>query len=818
MKNTINKNRVMKKSFILNITMVLAATVILFAGCSNVKQGEGYPINPVPFTSVKVADDFWAPRIKLNHDVTIPIAFGFCESTGRIKNFEIAGGLDTGRFQSIYPFDDSDVTKIMEGASFSLQTFPDPELEAYLDTLIWKIGLAQEDDGYIYTNRTIAEMHGGEGLHTWAHGERWEKTHDLSHELYNLGHMYEAAVAHYQATGKRTFLDIAIKSADLVDKDFGWDAFVSYPGHQVIEMGLVKLYGVTGEKRYLDLAKFFLDARGHREDGAEYSQSHMKVVDQTTAVGHSVRATYMYSGMADMAAILNDEGYINAITKIWEDIVYTKMYVTGGIGASGGNEGFGEPYHLPNMSAYCETCASIGNIFTNHRLFLMHGESKYYDILEKTLYNSMMSGVSLSADRFFYPNPLESYGQHERSAWFGCACCPSNVARFLPAVPGYIYSTTANELYVNLFVANSANITMGKRSVKISQTGSYPWDGNIAITVDETSGGSFALKVRIPGWARNEAIPGDLYRFADVNDEAVTIKVNGREINSERVEGYAVIKKKWKAGDKVEISLPMPVRAVVADERVVEDIGKIAIQRGPVMFCIEGPDNSDGHVLSYVFDQSAGYSTEYKPELLNGAQIVKLQGKQAKKDLEGNVHTGETKELTLIPYHLWNNRGPAEMMVWLPVTLENAKPMAAPTIANRSTITAGRPTKALHSIKDQYEPKNSNDHTQPYFHWWPVNNTWEWIVYDFDKAETVSTSMVYWFDDGPFGGCRIPEEWKLEYRAGNSWRPVSVHGEYTITKDGWDTLSFNPITTTGLRLQVKLPEKHSSGVHEWIVK
>ncbi|HSL86808.1 MAG TPA: beta-L-arabinofuranosidase domain-containing protein, partial [Bacteroidales bacterium] len=502
-----------------SLTAVAIALLIFSQSCSSNNNDEGYPITPVPFTSVKVSDDFWAPRIKLNHDVTIPIAFGFCESTGRIRNFEIAGGLDTGRFQSLYPFDDSDVTKIMEGASFSLQTFPDPELEAYLDTLIWKIGLAQEEDGYIYTNRTIAEMHGGEGLHSWARGERWGKTHDLSHELYNLGHMYEAAVAHYQATGKRTFLDIAIQSADLVDKDFGWDAFVSYPGHQVIEMGLVKLYGVTSEKRYLDLAKFFLDARGHREDGAEYSQSHMKVVDQTEAVGHSVRATYMYSGMADMAAILNDEGYINAITKIWEDIVYKKMYITGGIGASGGNEGFGEPYHLPNMSAYCETCASIGNIFTNHRLFLMHGESKYYDILEKTLFNSMMSGVSLSADRFFYPNPLESYGQHERSAWFGCACCPSNVARFIPAVPGYIYSTTANELYVNLFVANSADIDMGKRKVKISQTGNYPWDGNVAILIDENSGGSFALKIRIPGWARNEAIPGDLYRFGDVNDE-----------------------------------------------------------------------------------------------------------------------------------------------------------------------------------------------------------------------------------------------------------------------------------------------------------
>jgi uncharacterized protein len=804
-------------------TRVLLSTVLagLFAlmassGCS--KKSEGYPITPVPFTSVKVADDFWAPRIRLNHEVTIPIAFGYCESTGRVKNFEIAAGLDTGRFQTIYPFDDSDVFKIIEGAAFSLQTFPDKELEAYLDTLIYKIGLAQEEDGYLYTNRTIAEMHDGKGLHSWAMGERWEKTNILSHELYNLGHLYEAAVAHYQATGKRTLLDIAIKSADLVDKDFGWDAFVSYPGHQVIEMGLVKLYGVTGEKRYLDLAKFFLDARGHRDDGEEYSQSHLKVTDQTTAVGHSVRATYMYSGMADMAAILHDEGYVNAITKIWEDIVYTKMYVTGGIGASGGNEGFGDPYHLPNMSAYCETCASIGNIFTNHRLFLMHGESKYYDILEKTLFNSMLSGVSLSADRFFYPNPLESFGQHERSAWFGCACCPSNVARFIPAIPGYVYATTEKDLYVNLFVTNRATIDMGTRQIGVSQIAGFPWDGNVAIAVDETTGGSFSLRIRIPGWAGGEAIPGNLYTFSEALSTPVVIRVNGREVKYKEEEGYAVIKKNWKRGDRIELSLPMEVRTVIADERVKDDIGKVAIQRGPLMFCAEWPDNGEGKVLSYILDKEAGFTTEFVPTLLHGTQVIKASGSRARRDLQGNVSTGEKEELTLIPYHLWNNRGAGEMMVWLPVTAGSSKPVAAPTIANRSSLTASKMTRSLSSIKDQLEPENSNDHTWPYYHWWPTNNTWEWIEYAFEKPETVSEMSVYWFDDGPFGGCRIPAEWRLEYKSGNIWRPVEVSGSYTITKDDWDRLSFKPVVTSGLRLMVRLPEKHSSGVHEWIVK
>ena len=340
-----------------------------------------------------MTDNFWAPKIEINKEVTIPIAFGYCESTGRVKNFEIAGGLTEGdRFIGSYPFDDSDVYKIIEGAAFTLHTVPDPELEAYCDSLIYKIGMAQEDDGYLYTNRTI---NGEEHVHPWGKGGRWVGTHDLSHELYNMGHLYEAAVAYYQATGKRELLEIAIKSADLIYKDFGWDdvdKYINYPGHQVIEMGLVKLYQVTGDKRYLELAKFFLDVRG---DGPEYCQAHMPVTEQTEAVGHSVRATYMYSGMADVAALYNDDAYINAISKIWEDIVHKKLYVTGGIGASGGNEGFGEAYKLPNMTAYCETCASIGNIFTNYRLFLQHGDSKYYDVLERTLYNAMLSGVCI---------------------------------------------------------------------------------------------------------------------------------------------------------------------------------------------------------------------------------------------------------------------------------------------------------------------------------------------------------------------------------------------------------------------------------------
>jgi len=652
------------------IFFAAAIGLMVASSCSRGTADDNYPIRPVPFTLVKMTDNFWAPRIRKNHEVTIPIAFGYCESTGRVKNFEIAGGLDTGAFQTLYPFDDSDVTKIIEGAAYSLQTFPDPELEAYVDSLIWKIGLAQEDDGYLYTNRTIAEMGYGR-IHEWAEGERWGKTNILSHELYNLGHMYEAAVAYYQATGKRELLDISLKSADLVDKDFGWDAFVSYPGHQVIEMGLVKLYRVTGERKYLDLAKFFLDARGTREDGDEYAQSHMKVVDQTEAVGHSVRATYMYSGMADVAAILGDEAYVNAITKIWEDLVHRKMYITGGIGASGGNEGFAEPYHLPNMTAYCETCASIGSIFFNHRMFSMHGEGRYFDILEKTLYNGALSGVSLSGDRFFYPNPLESDGRHARSPWFGCACCPSNICRFIPAIPGYIYSVTDDDLYVNLFASNEAEISFGKNNVTVTQQTDYPWDGKVTMTVGPEKEGRFTLHIRIPGWARNEAIPGGLYRFADSVAEEYSLLVNGEAPESDMVDGYVTVTRKWKKGDRVELYLPMPVRTVVADEKVEENRGRYAVQRGPLIFCAEWPDNPEGKVLDILIDASPAFAAEFNKGLLNGTESIRTTGYRSFVASDGSSTAGEPFALTLIPYHLWNNRGRGEMRVWLPHAGQN---------------------------------------------------------------------------------------------------------------------------------------------------
>ena len=526
----------------MNRIILFIISVLLFFACSEKKTDNEYLISPVPFTKVKVTDNFWANRIKTNHDVTIPIAIQKSRETGRIDNFAIAGGLMQGEFCSPFPFDDSDIYKIIEGAAYSLQMFPDEEMESTIDSLIDLIELAQEDDGYLFTNRTIM----GENGHSWIGKERWEKVHDLSHELYNLGHFYEAAVAYYQATGKQKILDIAIKSANLVDDVFGYGKMENFPGHQEIEIGLVKLYRLTGEKRYLDLARFFLDMRGRDNLGVKstYNQSHVPVVEQTEAVGHSVRAAYMWSGMADVAALTADKQYINAISKIWEDVVFRKLYITGGIGAEGGHEGFGGPYELPNQRAYCETCAAIANVFWNHRLFLMTGNAKYIDVLERSLYNNVLSGVSLSGDHFFYPNPLESMGQHERSEWFGCACCPSNISRFIPSMPNYIYACTNHEIYINLFVPGSTTFENEKGKLTLFQQSKMPWNGDVTFTVESDKPVSYDLLVRIPGWAADQPVPGDLYSFQNHVSSKPVFKLNGKKISPKIKNGYAVISKK----------------------------------------------------------------------------------------------------------------------------------------------------------------------------------------------------------------------------------------------------------------------------------
>ena len=623
----------------------------------------GYPYSPVPFTSVKVTDSFWGQRLKASREVTIPLAFSKCKESGRYENFVKAAHPSENYEVGGYSFDDTDVYKTIEGASYLLQTYPDKKLVAYIDSVLAIVAAAQEPDGYLYTSRTMNPKH----PHAWSGSRRWEKVEDLSHEFYNLGHMVEGAIAHYQATGKRNFLDIAIRYADCVCREIGSGEgqLVRVPGHQIAEMALAKLYIVTGDQKYLDEAKFFLDQRGHTSRRDAYSQAHKPVVEQDEAVGHAVRATYMYAGMADVAALTGDTAYIHAIDRIWDNIVGKKYYITGGIGATANGEAFGANYELPNMSAYCETCAAIGNVYVNYRLFLLHGESKYYDVLERTLYNGLISGVSLDGGGFFYPNPLESRGQHQRQPWFGCACCPSNICRFIPSLPGYVYAVKDKDVYVNLFMSNEANLEVDKKGVVLEQQTRYPWDGDVAVSVKKNKAGAFAMKIRIPGWVRGQVVPSDLYRYSDGKRLGYSVKVNGQPMESELQDGYFTIERRWKKGDKVEVHFDMEPRVVKAHAKVEADRGRVAVERGPLVYCAEWPDN-DFNVHTLLMNRRPELRVVERPELLYGLNQIVTDAQALSYDKAGKLAVKDVK-LTLIPYYAWAHRGEGDMEVWLPM-------------------------------------------------------------------------------------------------------------------------------------------------------
>ena len=620
-------------------------------------QGKDYPIQPVAFTQVSFEDEFWLPRLETNRNVTIPYDFQKCEDTGRVDNFLKAAKKMEGSHTGLV-FNDSDVFKVIEGASFSLSLQPDAELDAYLDKLIAIIADAQEEDGYIYTSRTVnpaAVQQDREGL------ERWSNL-KFNHELYNLGHMYEAAVAHFLATGKRSFLAIAIKSADLIDSVFGPDKKRDVPGHQEVELGLVKLYRVTGEERYLKLAKFFLDERGHYHGREEnrlfgipgYAQDHLPVTEQKEAVGHAVRAAYMYAAMADVAALTGDEAYIEALEAIWENVVFKKFYLTGGIGARHHGESFGDDYELPNATAYTETCAAIANIYWNHRMFLLHGDSKYLDALERTLYNGFLSGIALSGDTFFYPNPLESDAQYEfnrdggfrRNPWFECSCCPTNVVRLLPALPGYVLAQKEGSVFVNLYVTGPAELEVNGQRIRLTQTTQYPWEGKVKLSLEMDKPLAFKLALRIPGWALGTPVPGDLYRYLDPSQKAVELRVNAEQHAIRLEKGFAVLERAWQTGDVIELELPIEIKRVLSHEKVAENLAKVAVERGPIVYCAEAVDNL-GQALALSLADDLPLQAEYHQDLLGGLTVIK----------------GES--LTLIPYYAWAHRAVGEMAVWL---------------------------------------------------------------------------------------------------------------------------------------------------------
>lgn len=767
----------------------------------------------VPFTSVVVRDGFWSPRLATLRKVTVRHVLDMCEKTGRVENFEVASGAKQGGMKG-YFFNDSDVYKAIEGAAFLLQTEKDPDFESRCDAVIEKIAAAQQPDGYLYSSRSIMDPKnpppGGK--------ERWSDM-AMGHELYCAGHLYEAGVAYHAATGKRKLLDVAIKNADLVASVFGPGKDPHPCGHPEIEIGLATLYKATGDKRYLDLIKFFVDTRG-RADGrqlyGEYSQDHIPVLDQSEAVGHAVRLAYLQAGMLDLAALSLDQRYIQASVRVWDDIVGNKLYITGGVGSQGNNEGFGAPFDLPNSSAYNETCSSIAFAMWSHRLFLATGDGKYLDVMERTLYNALLAGWSLSGDRFFYANPLEATAGRERTGWFDCACCPPNVVRFFASLPSYTYAAAGRDVYVSLFTSSEASLDVAGSRIRLVQETRYPWEGEVLITVDPAAPQRFSLHIRSPGWARGEVVPGGLYRFAGEGTEIPRVESPGGSAEVRLDRGFFVIEREWKAGDQVRVRLPMPVRRITANERVRADAGRAAMQRGPLVYCFEATDQTDRHVTSFVNDAASTWEPDFAASTLGG--IVRLTGKVrvAERTKDGSTRAGPEVDAVAIPYYSWANRGPAAMCVWSPARDEAAKPKAFPTIAwkARATTSAGGDASAL---ADQLEPSSSRDHDNPYLHWWPRKGTEEWVQYEFPTPVTVSGVEVYWFDDTGRGECRLPKSWTIQAKVNGAWREVTGAGQYGVRADTYNRCDFDPTLAEALRLVVRSQDGWAGGIHEWRV-
>ena len=625
-------------------------------------------IEPVSFSQVNITDDFWKPKIDKVATKTLAACIYQTEvATPRIKNFEKVARKKGEPHEGIF-YDDSDVFKALEAMAYSLKTHPSPEMEKKCDEWIEKIAAAQQPDGYLNTWYTLKGL---ENRYT-----------DMSmHEDYNAGHMIEAGVAYFNATGKRKLLDVCIKWADHFDALFGPGKRHWVTGHQELELALVKLYKVTKNEKYLKLADWLLSQRGKKlakgytwtdwKDTA-YAQDVLPVKEQKEITGHAVRAMYMYTGAADVAAQTGDAGYMKAMRTVWEDVVYRNMYITGGIGSAGSNEGFSIDYDLPNEQAYCETCASVGMVFWNQRMNSMTGNAEYIDVLERSLYNGALDGLSLSGDRFFYGNPLASRGQHYRREWFGTACCPANIARMIASLGDYVYAKSDDAIYVNLFVGSNTTIPLKNGNVGVKMQTNYPWDGNMKLTIDPVKNSKFNLYLRIPGWAQGQTSTNKLYDFSDFGSAIIYLKVNGKDESLRMENGYIIINREWKKGDVVEYTLPMQTNKVIAREELKQDKGRIAIQRGPIVYCIEGADNN-GKAWNVIIPQNTKFeTTDYKvvdePVKALTAEVPVITVGE-----DGLSLKTEKKKIIAIPYYTWANRGKNEMQVWLPTKITDVK-------------------------------------------------------------------------------------------------------------------------------------------------
>ncbi len=747
-----------------------------------------------PLQKVEVRGPFWTPRLETNASATLGACLHQCEITSRIRNFAVAAGLVQGKHEG-YFFNDSDVYKVLEGGAYVLARHPDSPYRKEMEGIIDLVGAAQERDGYLNTYVQLVKP-----------GGRWKNV-QYGHELYCAGHLFEAGDAWFRATGEVKLLGISERFARYIRSVFGARGRHDPPGHEEIELALFKLWKLTGKKGYFDLARFFLEQRGRPEGHklyGQYAQDTVPIRELREVHGHAVRAMYLFCGMTDLYAATGDPALEKALDALWEDLTRRKMYVTGGIGSSGGNEGFTRPYDLPNDAAYCESCAAIGLALWAERMFKVTGEARYLDVLERVLYNGLLSGVSWSGDKFFYRNPLASRGDIHRRYWYACACCPPNLLRYIASIPSRIYARRGDSLYVALYASSAAEIPLAGGPVKISQDTRYPWDGKVTVRVEpEKEDSVFELLLRVPAWCGGGA------RFT----------LDGKPVSPPVRKGFASFKRKWKRGDTVEAVFPMEIRRVHADPRVRADRGRTALARGPVVYCFEAVDNG-GRARNLVLPPGAPLSARFDRDLFGGTVVIEGPGKAVAEE------KGERKlvpaRLRAIPYSLWDNRAPGEMVVWIP-----EDPLLAETPGEKGirTVFEGVVIRASHvwggdrltALRDGILPSKPGDRSVPRFTWWPRKGTIQWVEYGFQKPRTVSAAQVYWFDDGPSGGCRTPASWRLLYKKGGKWIPVELlPGEtFGTAKDKAVRVRFRPVSSRDFRLEAKLKKGFSGGIVEW---
>ena len=802
-------------------------------------ERESEPLMPVSFEKVTLEDGFWLPRLKTQKETLVP--FSLEKTSYAVENLRRVGQYLKGEmpekgFEGPY-FVASDLFKVMEGVSYLLILEKDSLLEAQMDEIIDVIAAAQEKDGYLYEVHILPE-HLRNNHHKGGSGHTRYSFVDHSHELYNMGHMYEGAIAYYKATGKRKWLDVAEKNARHINKVFfegdpnynGGKPVMYAPGHEEIELALVKMYYATGNALYAEMAKKFIDIRGKdRKKDLYYAQAHMPVREQREAVGHSVRATYLYSGMADVLAMAGDTTLMPTLHAVWHDIVDRKMHINGGLGAVPGIEGFGPAYDLPNLNTYDETCAAVGNVFFNYRMFLMSGEAKYVDVAEVALYNNVLAGVNLEGNKFFYVNVLESDGKRAfnhgtagRAPWFGTACCPSNMARLIPQISGMTYSHTDNDIYTAFYAGNSTVIPLAGGNVSLKQTTAYPFDGTISIEVTpKQASQQFTLWLRIPTWCGTQFVPGELYSYADNHKSKVVAKVNGKRVRTEIVDGYMPVQREWAAGDKVELELPMPVRYSVADERVEADVNRVCVTRGPLVYCAEQPDNE--HVAStYIIEKvgEQGSVSAFQKGIMKGINHITLKAKSV--DLFEQTTIPAT--LKLIPYYAWNNRGDnVTMNVWFARDAETVMNSMVHTVGNVFGVKASYTFSGDDetAVADGKVPSSSADHNIPRWTSWSQNQLGkaQTLEITLRKEQPIESISVYWFDDQK--GVYLPKEWSVEYLSDGEWKAFQP---YITDRFGVDADKFNMVHPQGevkarqLRIHMVPQENKAVGILELVIE